>query len=48
MSRKEGHFVPNRNGRWDSKRENAERASKHFGNKADAVDWSKKGKERGD
>jgi hypothetical protein len=48
MSRKERHVVPNSNGGWDSKRENAERASKHFENKEDAVDWSrKKAKEEG-
>ena len=31
MARKERHVVPNsEKGGWDSKRENAERASKHF------------------
>lgn len=48
MSRKERHVVPNPNGGWDSKRENAERASKHFENKEDAMDWSReKAKQEG-
>jgi 5-methylcytosine-specific restriction endonuclease McrA len=34
MPRKERHVVPNsEKGGWDSKRENAERASKHFDTK---------------
>lgn len=41
MARKEIHVVPNSNGGWDSKRENAERASKHFETKEDAMQWSK-------
>ncbi|KAA6310024.1 hypothetical protein EZS27_038596, partial [termite gut metagenome] len=41
MSRKERHVVPGLNGGWDSKRENAERASKHFETKKDAMDWSR-------
>jgi len=41
MGRKERHIVPNPNGGWDSKRENAERASKHFDIKQDAIDWSR-------
>ena len=41
MPRKERHVVPNKDGGWDSKRENAERASKHFETKKDAMDWSR-------
>ena len=41
MSRKERHVVPSPNGGWDSKREKAERVSKHFETKQDAMDWSK-------
>lgn len=41
MSRKERHVVPNHDGGWDSKRENAERASKHFETKEDALKWSR-------
>jgi len=41
MTRKERHVVPNSDGGWDSKRENAERASKHFGKKEDAMLWSR-------
>lgn len=41
MARKERHVVPNPDGGWDSKRENAERASKHFERKEDAMDWSR-------
>lgn len=41
MSRKERHVVPNPGGGWDSKRENAERASKHFEKKEDAMSWSR-------
>lgn len=40
MSRKERHVVPNKEGGWDSKRENAKRASKHFDTKKEAMDWS--------
>lgn len=40
--RKEIHIVPNSSrGGWDAKRQNAERASKHFENKQDAMDWSR-------
>lgn len=40
--RKELHVVPNSDrGGWDAKRQNADRASKHFDNKADAMAWSK-------
>lgn len=40
--RKEIHVVPNADrGGWDAKRNNAERASKHFEKKEDAMQWSK-------
>ena len=40
--RQEIHIVPNQErGGWDAKRQNAERASKHFGTKQEAVDWSR-------
>ena len=42
MGRNERHVVPNsERGGWDSKRENAERASKHFEKKEDAMVWSR-------
>jgi len=41
MARKERHVVPGKDGGWDSKRENAERASKHFETKEDAMKWSR-------
>ena len=41
MARKERHVVPSENGGWDSKRENAQRASKHFNTKEEAMDWSR-------
>ncbi|WP_435416049.1 DUF2188 domain-containing protein [Polaribacter aestuariivivens] len=41
MSRKERHVVSNPDGGWDSKREKAERASKHFETKKEAMDWSR-------
>jgi hypothetical protein len=41
MARKERHVVPNSDGGWDSKRENAERSSKHFDKKEDALKWSR-------
>ncbi|RXG17985.1 DUF2188 domain-containing protein [Leeuwenhoekiella aestuarii] len=41
MARKERHVTPNKTGGWDSKRENAERASKHFETKKEAMDWSR-------
>ena len=42
MPRKERHVVPNSDkGGWDSKRENAERSSKHFETKKEAMDWSR-------
>jgi len=40
--RKEIHIVSNSNrGGWDAKRPNAERASKHFEKKQEAMDWSR-------
>ena len=40
--RKEIHVVPNKDrGGWDAKKNNAERASKHFDRKEDAMQWSK-------
>lgn len=36
MPRKEHHVVPNPNGGWDVKRENARRASGHYEIKTDA------------
>lgn len=48
MARKERHVVPNIDGGWDSKRENAERASRKFETKDEAMDWSKvKAKQEG-
>lgn len=40
--RKELHVVYNQErGGWDAKRQNAERASKHFDNKTQAMIWSR-------
>ncbi|HNX01487.1 MAG TPA: DUF2188 domain-containing protein [Candidatus Cloacimonadota bacterium] len=36
MANNQHHVVPNRNGGWDVKRNNAERASGHFDTKAEA------------
>jgi len=41
MARKERHVVPNSDGGWDSKREKAQRASKHFETKEEAMKWSR-------
>ncbi len=38
MARKEHHVVPNPNGGWDVKRNNAERASIHTDTKQAAID----------
>ena len=39
MAEKENiHVVPNPEGGWDTKRENAKRASNHFEKKSDAVE----------
>ena len=35
---KQHHVVPNPNGGWDVKKENAERASNHFDTKQPAID----------
>ena len=35
------HVVPDSNGGWNVKRGEAERASKHFDKKSDAVDWGR-------
>lgn len=41
-NRKEIHVVPNSNmGSWDAKRNNAERSSKHFETKQDAMNWAR-------
>jgi len=48
MARKERHVTPNPDGGWDSKKNNAARASKHFETKEDAMAWSRqKAKEEG-
>jgi len=40
--KKQIHIVPNSDrGGWDAKRANAERASKHFETKQEAIDWSR-------
>ena len=40
--RKEIHIVSNpTRGGWDAKRPNADRASKHFDKKKDAIEWSR-------
>lgn len=42
MPRKEIHIVSNsKRGGWDTKRENAERASRHFETKQEAKEWSR-------
>ena len=38
MARKEHHIVPNPNGGWDVKRENAKRSSGHYETKKEAMD----------
>ena len=41
-NRKEIHVTPNSDrGGWDVKHNNAERVSKHFENKANALDWAR-------
>lgn len=48
MARKERHVVPNPDGEWDSKKNKAQRASKHFETKEEAMRWSReKSKEEG-
>lgn len=40
--KKQIHIVPNSDrGGWDAKRANAERASKHFDTKQEAMNWSR-------
>nr|WP_238315190.1 DUF2188 domain-containing protein [Segatella maculosa] len=39
--RKEIHVVSNPDGGWDAKRPNADRASKHFETKKEAMDWGR-------
>jgi len=41
MARKERHVVPNPDGGWDSKKNKAQRASKHFETKEEAMTWSR-------
>ena len=38
MARKEHHIVPNPDGGWDVKRENAKRSSGHYETKKEAMD----------
>ena len=38
MARKEHHIVPNANGGWDVKRENAKRSSGHYDTKQEAME----------
>lgn len=40
-NRKERHVVPSSGGGWDSKKNNAQRASKHFNTKEEAMQWSR-------
>ncbi|MCQ2960391.1 MAG: DUF2188 domain-containing protein [Bacteroidales bacterium] len=41
-TRKEVHIVPNKKrGGWDTKNNNAERASKHFDTKQEAMIWGR-------
>ena len=41
MSRKTHHVVPNGGDGWNVKRGGAERASKHFDHKQDAIDYAR-------
>lgn len=45
MTRRRGpeshHVVPNSDGGWDVKRGGADRSSKHFERKAEAVEWGR-------
>lgn len=41
MSKKSQHVVSNSKGGWDVKRSGAERASKHFGTQAEAIQWAR-------
>ena len=42
MANNSHYVVHNPNGGWDSKRANAERASKHFVNQKDCIDYTRK------
>ena len=42
MPRKSHHVVPDSDGGWNVKKGGAERASKHFDRKQDAVDYGRK------
>jgi hypothetical protein len=41
MAKKTHHVVPNPDGGWNVKKGGADRASKHFEKKQDAVDWGR-------
>jgi Uncharacterized protein conserved in bacteria (DUF2188) len=41
MANDSHHVVPSSEGGWDVKRSNAERASRHFETKQEAVDWGR-------
>lgn len=41
MSKKSHHVVPAPDGGWNVKKGGADRASKHFEKKAEAVDWGR-------
>ena len=41
MSRKTTHVVPSQQGGWDVKQGGADRVSRHFDIKVDAVDWGR-------
>lgn len=42
MARKEHHVVPNPKGGWDVKRNGAQKASKHFVRKSEAIKYGRK------
>jgi hypothetical protein len=41
MTKKTHHVVPDSDGGWNVKKGGADRASKHFEKKQDAVDWGR-------
>ena len=41
MEKKSQHVVSNTKGGWDVKRAGADKASKHFDNQAEAIEWGK-------
>lgn len=41
MSKKSHHVVPSPSGGWSVRKTGAQRVSRHFENKADAVDWGR-------